>query len=242
MITPDKQFALLIDGDNAQASLIPEILKSLSKYGDPIIRRMYGDWTKQQMSSWKSLSNTYSIQPVQQFSYTTGKNSTDSALIIDAMDILYTTDVTGFCIVSSDSDYTRLATRIRENNLFVLGIGRKTTPVSFKNACNEFIFTESLKTPKKAKKKKKKTKMSQQLQNMSKADRKILTLLQKAFDISAKTQGWVHLGALGKSINEVNPKFSYKDQGYSRLSTLLEAYPKFVEVRKDGTVHYVRLR
>ena len=141
----DKQrIAMLIDGDNAQPSLMQYILAETGKYGIITIRRNYGDWTEKNMNSWKDTLHTYAIQPIQQFRYTTGKNATDSALIIDAMDILYEGVVEGFCIVSSDSDYTRLATRIREKGVFVMGVGRKTTPRAFVNACQVFVYTENL--------------------------------------------------------------------------------------------------
>ena len=136
--------AVLIDGDNAQAKLIKEIIEEVSKYGKATIRRIYGDWTNNQMNSWKEIINQYSINPIQKFSYTTGKNSTDSSLIIDAMDILHGQNVDGFCIVSSDSDYTGLAKRIREEGLFVMGIGRRTTPIAFVNSCEIFTFAENL--------------------------------------------------------------------------------------------------
>ncbi len=136
--------AVLIDGDNAQAKIIKEIIEEVSKYGKVTIRRIYGDWTTPQMNSWKDILNNYSISPIQKFNYTTGKNSTDSSLIIDAMDILHGSSVQGFCIVSSDSDYTGLAKRIREEGLFVMGIGRKNTPLAFVNSCEIFTFTENL--------------------------------------------------------------------------------------------------
>lgn len=136
--------AVLIDGDNAQAKIIKEIIEEVSKYGKVTIRRIYGDWTTPQMNSWKDILNNYSISPIQKFNYTTGKNSTDSSLIIDAMDILHGSSVQGFCIVSSDSDYTGLAKRIREEGLFVMGIGRKSTPIAFVNSCEIFTFTENL--------------------------------------------------------------------------------------------------
>src|SRR5512136_790671 len=139
-----KRIVLLIDGDNAQPSLIGKILTEAGKYGSVTIRRIYGDWTKANMSGWKETLNNYAIQPIQQFRYTIGKNATDSALIIDAMDILHSRLVDGFCVVSSDSDYPRLATRIREMGIFVMGIGKKKTPKAFVNACNIFIYTENL--------------------------------------------------------------------------------------------------
>lgn len=142
----DKRFniAVLIDGDNAQAKLIKEIIEEVSIYGKATIRRIYGDWTIPQMNSWKDVINHYSINPIQKFTYTAGKNSTDSSLIIDAMDILYAGNIDGFCIVSSDSDYTGLAKRIREEGLFVMGIGRRKTPIAFVNSCEIFTFTENL--------------------------------------------------------------------------------------------------
>ncbi len=136
--------AVLIDGDNAQAKLIKEIIEEVSIYGKATIRRIYGDWTTPQMNAWKEIINQYSINPIQKFSYTSGKNSTDSSLIIDAMDILHAGNIDGFCIVSSDSDYTGLAKRIREEGLFVMGIGKRTTPIAFINSCEIFTFTENL--------------------------------------------------------------------------------------------------
>jgi uncharacterized LabA/DUF88 family protein len=139
-----RRIAMLIDGDNAQPKLMDKMIAETSKYGVVNIRRIYGDWTESTMNSWKQTLHTYAVQPIQQFRYTVGKNATDSALIIDAMDILYTSGVDGFCLVSSDSDYTKLAMRIREKNLFVMGIGRRTTPRAFVNACDTFVYTENL--------------------------------------------------------------------------------------------------
>lgn len=143
-MTTTRRLAMLIDGDNAQAALLDQMLAETGKYGIITIRRVYGDWTEPQMKSWKQTLNTHALQPVQQFRYTVGKNATDSAMIIDAMDVLYTAGVDGFCLVSSDSDYTRLATRIREKNMFVMGIGKAMTPRAFVNACDVFVYTENL--------------------------------------------------------------------------------------------------
>ena len=139
-----QKFAVLIDGDNAQATLLPQILAEVSKSGLITIKRIYGDWTTATMNQWKGSLHNYAIQPIQQFRNTVGKNATDSAMIIDAMDLLHDNDLRGFCIVSSDSDYTRLATRIREDGLFVIGVGEKKTPEAFVNACNQFIYSENL--------------------------------------------------------------------------------------------------
>lgn len=144
MNEPKPNIALLIDGDNAQAKLTKHYIEEVSKYGKATIRRIYGDWTTPDMNCWKEILNQHSISPIQKFKYTTGKNSTDSALIIDAMDILHSRTVEGFCIASSDSDYTGLAKRIREQGLFVMGTGRKNTPVAFVNSCDTFTFSEEL--------------------------------------------------------------------------------------------------
>ena len=141
----------MIDGDNAQAALIGQVLTETAKYGIVTTRRIYGDWTTPEMSKWKETLNAHAVQPVQQFRYTTGKNATDSTLIIEAMDLLHSGTVNGFCIVSSDSDYTRLATRIREQGLFVMGIGQATTPKSLVNACEVFVYTKNLIPPEKPK-------------------------------------------------------------------------------------------
>src|SRR5579871_7006904 len=168
---------MLIDGDNAQASLIGETLAEAGKYGLVTIRRVYGDWTTANMGGWKDTLQTHAIQPIQQFRYTVGKNATDSAMIIDAMDILYTVNVDGFCLVSSDSDYTRLATRIREKSLFVMGIGKQLTPNAFVKACDIFVYTENLvKPPPNPSPSKTKTK--------PKLSRDLKSLFKRAFDLA----------------------------------------------------------
>src|ERR671918_2244867 len=149
-----RKIAILIDGDNAQSSLLPQMLVETGRHGQVTVRRIYGDWTTINMNSWKEILNYHAFQPIQQFRYTIGKNATDSAMIIDAMDILHLGVVDGFCLVSSDSDYTRLATRIRETGIFVMGIGEKKTPKAFVNACDLFVYTENLVEEKKATQKK----------------------------------------------------------------------------------------
>src|SRR5512134_2541187 len=149
-----QKIAVLIDGDNAQSSLLPQMLVEAGRHGQVTVRRIYGDWTTNNMNSWKDVLNYHAFQPIQQFRYTVGKNATDSAMIIDAMDILHSRVVEGFCLVSSDSDYTRLATRIRETGIFVMGIGEKKTPKAFINACDLFVYTENLVEKKKALQKK----------------------------------------------------------------------------------------
>lgn len=228
----EHKMALLIDGDNAQPSLITKMLSETGKYGSVTIKRIYGDWTTPNMKSWKDTLNNYAIQPIQQFRYTVGKNATDSALIIDAMDILHGELVDGFCIVSSDSDYTRLATRIRENGTFVMGIGEQKTSKAFVNACDVFIYTENIapKEPKPAAKsvpgkKKEKTK-----------EAVVLGLLKEAFDMVVQEDGWTHLGSLGKALLQLDPGFDPRTYGYRQLSQLIEAFPAQYELKRLDAV------
>ena len=245
-----RRLALMIDGDNAQASLLPQMLAEVSKYGVMTIRRVYGDWTTPQLKSWKEVLHTYALKPEQQFSYTTGKNATDSALIIDAMDIIYAAGVDGMCIVSSDSDYTRLATRIREKNLFVMGIGRNTTPRAFVNACDVFVYTENLPSiedsgtviPATA------------LENVPlPSDKEAIDpsalerLFRTAFDTAVQDDGWATLSSMGSFLRQLDPGFDPRTYGHKQLSQLVEAYPHIIEVKKvqpkgGPTVYYVRMK
>ena len=234
--TEKRRVAMLIDGDNAQPSLMQYILAETGKYGMVTIRRNYGDWTENNMNSWKETLHTYAIQPIQQFRYTVGKNATDSALIIDAMDILYEGVVEGFCLVSSDSDLTRLATRIREKGFFVMGIGKKTTPRSFVNACQVFVYTENL-TP--AKKPKTITPKKNGTEVHEKASEEALQLLKNAIDLAVQDNGWAFLGTLGNHLRQLDPSFDSRTYGHKRLSDLIRAYPNVFQLkeirRKDGT-------
>ena len=198
--TNQRRMAMLIDGDNAQPSLIEKMLAEAGKYGVVSIRRIYGDWTMPTMKSWKKTLNTYAIQPIQQFRYTTGKNATDSALIIDAMDILYNTKVDGFCLVSSDSDYTRLATRIREKGFFVMGIGKKMTPRAFVNACDVFVFADNLQQEVKHRRRTTSKKHSRQ------GEPDPSPLLKKAFEMAVQEDGWASLGPLGQYLRQLDPR------------------------------------
>lgn len=251
MSNNSRLLALLIDGDNAQASLLPEMLAEINKYGTGIIRRVYGDWTEPQMKSWKEVLHTYALQPVQQFRYTMGKNSTDSALIIDAMDILYTTEVSGFCIASSDSDYTRLATRIRERNLFVMGIGRSNTPMAFVSACNVFVYTENLQEDDSAvdlsdqsNKPKSSTKSKKQVSSNNK--KRLYKLFNTAFDLAVQDNGWAHLGAMGSRLRQIDPGFDPRTYGYKQLSQLVEAHKNMIQVKtsgpKDKPIYHIRMK
>lgn len=244
--------AVLIDGDNAQAKLIKEIIAEVSKYGKVTIRRIYGDWTTQHMNSWKEIINQYSISPMQKFSYTTGKNSTDSSLIIDAMDILHSKSVEGFCIVSSDSDYTGLAKRIREEGLFVMGIGRKTTPIAFVNSCEIFTFSENLLAeeeiqPKKVPIKKETVPQKENRPNKKNTPAKTDTpftqkkgfppidmrIIDKAFDISTDEEDEVFISQIGLSLRKIDPSFDPRTYGFKNLTQLFENSGKYSVVKNE---------
>lgn len=221
-----QKFAVLIDGDNAQASLLSQILVEVSKVGLITIKRIYGDWTTTNMNQWKESLHKHAIQPVQQFMYTTGKNATDSAMIIDAMDLLHSNDVQGFCIVSSDSDYTRLATRIREDGLFVIGVGEKKTPGAFVNACNQFIYSENLTVTQEPKKKGKKEEEGQDTSGP-------LPLLVQGFEMAAKEDEWTYLATMGISLRQLDPAFDPRTYGHQKLQSLLKNYPKTFVLKQD---------
>jgi uncharacterized LabA/DUF88 family protein len=222
-----QRFAVLIDGDNAQASLLPQILAEVSKFGLITIKRIYGDWTTTNMNSWKPALHKYAIQPIQQFRYTVGKNATDSAMIIDAMDLLHSNDVDGFCIVASDSDYTRLATRIREDGLFVIGVGERKTPEAFTNACNQFIYCENLTEIREAKKKRKRKGKS----DVSDPH----PLLLQAFEMVAKEEEWVHLSTMGYILRQLDPAFDPRTFGHERLQSLIKDYPETFVLKRDDS-------
>jgi len=228
----NRRLAVLIDGDNAQPSLIEKILSEASKYGTITVRRNYGDWTTSNMGGWKDTLQTYAIQPIQQFRYTIGKNATDSAMIIDAMDLLYSGTVDAFCLVSSDSDYTRLATRIREKGFFVMGIGQKKTPRAFVNACDVFVYTENLmprKTEKKHTARKKGTASVKEQEPQTPDPTK---LLKQAFDNAVQEDGWAFLGTLGHHLRQLDPGFDARTYGFSQLSSLIRGHPKMFEIRE----------
>lgn len=227
-----KNIALLIDGDNAQPSLVGKILTEVGKYGLITIRRIYGDWTTVNMSGWKHTLHDNAIQPIQQFRYTVGKNATDSALIIDAMDILHGHLVDGFCIVSSDSDYTRLATRIRERGFFVMGIGKRETPKAFINACNVFIYTENLVPPEPPSRERRLTRKvagGEREERPRKYDP--VPLLRGAFDMAVQEDGWANLGTIGGYLRQLDPGFDPRTFGFKQLSQLIKSYKDLFELR-----------
>ncbi|MEC5395387.1 NYN domain-containing protein [Bergeyella sp. RCAD1439] len=231
--------ALLIDGDNAQSSLVKEIIEEVSKYGKATIRRIYGDWTLPTMRSWKEVLNENSLNPIQKFSYTSGKNSTDSALIIDAMDILHQKTVDGFCIVSSDSDFTGLAKRIREEGMFVMGIGKKMTPISFVNSCEIFTFTENLSVEDEEPVKDKEPQSRPKEARVAKIDKKVLAKIEKAFDISANEEDHAHVSSMGNALRKIEPSFDTRTYGFRTLSALIASLSRYeiVNNKVNGLNH-----
>ena len=246
-INTNQKLAVLIDADNAQASVIQELLAEVSRYGTATIKRAYGDWTTTNLKSWKEVLHTMAIQPIQQFAYTSGKNATDSALIIDAIDVLHADSVDGFCLVSSDSDFTRLATRIREAGLVVYGFGQRKTPEPFVAACDKFIYTEILRSePGMAKvaTASSGTSAAHFLEVAALPDLKSMVLI--AIDAVARDDGWAPLGPVGGLINKNNPSFDPRNYGFSQLSKLMRKQ-EYLDVKEvpmgDGStnVHfYVR--
>jgi len=238
-----KRIAMLIDGENAQSSLIDKMVAETGKYGLVTIRRIYGDWTTPQMKSWKEVLNDHAIQPIQQFRYTVGKNSSDASLIIDAMDILYEGTVHGFCLVSSDSDYTRLATRIREKGLFVMGIGRKNTPPAFVKGCEVFVYTENLLPEKRIIK----VIPHQKEAFAGSINNDPLPLLKNAFDMAEQEDGWAFLGTLGGRLRQLDPGFDSRTYGFNQLSQLVRAQKDTFEIKENKSrsgpsLIYIRLK
>ena len=225
-----EKLAVLIDADNAQPSIVDGLLSEIANYGVASVKRIYGDWTAPGLKGWKEVLLQHSIQPIQQFAYTKGKNATDSAMIIDAMDLLYTDNFNGFCLVSSDSDFTKLAARIRESGLLVYGFGEKKTPSPFVSACDKFIYTEVLRA---------KVDANQAIAKKSskelKQDQKLVSLLRNAVEASSDDSGWAYLGPVGSNIAKQTPDFDPRNYGYGKLGELVSATQLFeIERRKIG--------
>jgi uncharacterized LabA/DUF88 family protein len=239
MESTDK-LAVLIDADNAQPSIVDGLLAEIANYGVASVKRIYGDWTGPGLKGWKEVLLEHSIQPMQQFAYTKGKNATDSAMIIDAMDLLYTGKFDGFCIVSSDSDFTKLASRIRESGLLVYGFGEQKTPTPFVSACDKFIFTEVLRA-----KIDESEAIVKKSSNELKQDTKLVSLLRNAVEASSDESGWAQLGPVGSNIAKQSPQFDSRNYGYGKLGELVAATNLFeIEERQGGDpnskVLYVR--
>ena len=245
------KIAMLIDGDNAQSALLAQMLAEAGRHGQVTVRRIYGDWTTSNMNSWKDTLNFHAFQPIQQFRYTIGKNATDSAMIIDAMDIMHSAVVNGFCLVSSDSDYTRLATRIRETGTFVMGIGEKKTPKAFVNACDVFVYTENLVVEKKAgrvarppREKTSGKEVKEEKEDREEADP--MPLLSQAFEMAVQEDGWARLDMMGTALYQLDPGFDPRTYGHKQLSRMMYKLKDRFEMRPQdingATLFYVRMR
>lgn len=265
---PDEQslsrhkIAILIDGDNAQANLLPPILVEAGKYGLVTVRRIYGDWTTSSMNQWKDVLNFHAVQPIQQFRYTIGKNATDSAMIIDAMDLLHSGVVDGFCLVSSDSDYTRLATRIRETGVFVMGIGEKKTPKPFVNACDVFVYTSNLVTEQKAHRATTQRKGQRRKPAAATAaaapvsvptatpetdnENDPMPIIRQAYEIAQQEDGWARLDHMGNALYQLDPGFDPRTYGHRQLSRMIASYKEIFQMRTqeiDGsTLFFVKMK
>jgi uncharacterized LabA/DUF88 family protein/Fe-S-cluster formation regulator IscX/YfhJ len=241
------KLAVLIDADNVPYANVKEMFEEIAKYGTPTFKRIYADWTKPTVSGWKKVLLENAITPIQQYSYSSGKNASDSALIIDAMDILYTGKVDGFCIVSSDSDFTRLATRLREAGMKVIGIGEKKTLNPFITACDKFIYLEILKpepeeqnettAPGKPPKAKKET--------LNKIDKQIIKLFKDSISDLADENGWAYLGDLGNLLLKKKPDFDSRNYGFTKMLPFIRSMNQFeIDERESGksNVKHIYLR
>jgi Fe-S-cluster formation regulator IscX/YfhJ len=253
MKTPnDTRIAVLIDADNIPSANIKVMMEEIAKYGTPTFKRIYGDWTRPNLSGWKNVLLENAIQPIQQYGYTTGKNATDSAMIIDAMDILYTERVDAFCIVSSDSDFTRLATRLRESGMTVYGMGEKKTPNPFIVACDKFIYIEILDVQADDSKEfieddKGKQQTKKQRESLNKIDKATIQLISSTISDLADDDGWAFLGEIGNLILKKRPDFDPRNFGFSKLAMLIKSIKKFeVDERDTGKksikLVYVRVK
>jgi hypothetical protein len=248
--TKELKLAILIDADNVPYSNVKGMMEEIAKFGTPTTKRIYADWTKPNAGGWKSVLLEHAITPIQQYSYTVGKNSSDSAMIIDAMDLLYSDKVDGFCIVSSDSDFTRLAIRLRESGMKVIGIGEQKTPNSFIVACDRFIYIEVLdgaikkKLPKRTATDAKKASPK----SLNKVDVQTIELIESTIEDIADDSGWAFLGDVGNLIVKKKPEFDPRNYGFSKLTPMLKSLTDILEIDerdsdKKGIKHvYVRLR
>jgi len=231
----DINLAVLIDGDNIPSAYVKEMMEEIAKYGNPTIKRIYGDWTKPNLSKWKNILLENAITPIQQYGYTTGKNATDSAMIIDAMDILYSEKVNGFCLVSSDSDFTRLATRLREAGMKVYGIGEKKTPEPFIAACDKFIYIEILKYQSQENESEVVESKSTPKDDVDKVTPKVIKLIASTISDLADDDGWAFLGDVGNLLQKKQPNFDSRNYGYHKLTPLIKSIKKFdIESRESS--------
>ncbi|MBT3228379.1 MAG: NYN domain-containing protein [Candidatus Marinimicrobia bacterium] len=232
----DLNIAVLIDGDNIPSAHVKEMMEEIAKYGNPTIKRIYGDWTKPNLSKWKNLLLENAITPIQQYGYTTGKNATDSAMIIDAMDILYSEKVNGFCLVSSDSDFTRLATRLREAGMKVFGIGEKKTPQPFIVACDRFIYIEILKNLADENESETTKDKQPKAKNIDKVTPRVIRLISSTVSDLADDDGWAFLGDVGNLLQKKQPNFDSRNYGFIKLTPLIKSTDRFdIDMRESPT-------
>ena len=239
--------AVLIDGDNIPSAYIKEMMEEIAKYGNPSIKRIYGDWTKPHLSKWKNVLLENAITPIQQYGYTTGKNATDSAMIIDAMDILYSNKVQGFCLVSSDSDFTRLATRLREAGMKVYGIGEKKTPNPFIVACDKFIYIEILKNQTEEENSTNAQGVQTIKEGVDKITNKEIQFIANTIQDVADDDGWAFLGDVGSLMQKKQPNFDSRNYGFQKLTPLIKSIDRFEIEQRESTkarfkLIYVRLK
>jgi uncharacterized LabA/DUF88 family protein len=231
----DLRLAVLIDGDNIPSGYLKEMMEEIAKYGNPTVKRIYGDWTKPNLSKWKNLLLQNAITPIQQYAYTTGKNATDSAMIIDAMDLLYSEKVNGFCLVSSDSDFTRLATRLREASMYVIGIGEKKTPEPFIVACDRFIYIEILKKQQEPAQYNVEKGVKQKKNEVDTITPKVMQLISSTISDLADDDGWAFLGDVGSLLMKKQPNFDSRNYGFEKLTPLINSISRFeVEKRENS--------
>jgi uncharacterized protein (TIGR00288 family) len=234
-IDSHKKIAVLIDADNAQYSKIKAILDEISAHGHIVIKRAYGDWSSENLKNWKKVLNELAIQPIQQFAYTTGKNSTDASMIIDAMDLLYSNKFDAFAVISSDSDFTKLASRLRESEIFVFGVGEMKTPISFRNACDDFILTENLDSES----------IKDETQKLSPTNVDIsdlIPVLKKAWEQYQDDDGWANVAPVGGFVKRAKPDFDPRSYGVTKLPEIITQLSNTFEMKKykgKGTVYIV---
>ncbi len=239
---PDgKRIALLIDCDNVSHSSIEGVLEELAKYGMVNVRHAHGDWNSPSLSGWAEKLHPHAIRPMQQFAYTKGKNATDSAMIIDAMDLLYSKNIDAFALMTSDSDFTPLVLRILENGMPVYGFGEKKTPQPFVDACSPFIYTENLVSKEKDDKKENSKPLAKKDKKALRANTVLVHLLRTAVEQAAEDDGWAHMSKVGSYISNNNSSFSSVNYGYKKLGDLIKASELFgIEMRNNGTAMYVK--
>jgi hypothetical protein len=241
------KLAVLIDADNTPAAIVEGLIAEIAKLGVASVKRIYGDWTNPHLKGWRDVLLEHAIQPIQQFGYTVGKNATDTAMIIDAMDLLYTGRIDGFCVVSSDSDFTRLASRLREAGMTVIGFGEKKTPKSFVGACDRFIYTEILRKEATGPARGKAAPRGPKTIGVTdlKRDSRLVTLLRDAVEDSADDSGWADLGLVGRNVANRAPEFDPRNYGYPKLGELIRATGLFEmdeRTAKDSPTKFIYVR